>query len=67
MTFCSGVINISLSESVLIGDNVTTFNASDPDGSSDGEVFYEFEGNPPVSFESHSTLYCIHACNAELL
>ena len=37
-------------ENVPVGYNVTTLSASDPDGSSDGMVFYELEGNSSVSF-----------------
>ena len=39
------VINVAVSENASIGYIVGVISASDPDGPSDGEVFYEFEGN----------------------
>lgn len=43
------VLNVNVLENVPTGYNVTTISASDPDGPSDGEVVYEFEGNASVS------------------
>lgn len=43
------VINVAVREDVSVNDSITTISASDPDGPSDGEVFYEFEGISPVS------------------
>ena len=43
---------MAVHENVPLGHNVTTISASDPDGPSDGEVSYTFEGNASVS---HST------------
>ena len=44
------VIRVSVRENFPIGDTVMTLSAYDPDGSSDGEVTYEYEGNATVSF-----------------
>ena len=46
----SAILNVAVLENVPVGYNVTTLSASDPDGSSDGMVFYELEGNSSVSF-----------------
>lgn len=46
----TAVLNVVVRENVPVGYNVTTLSASDPDGSSDGMVFYELEGNSSVSF-----------------
>lgn len=40
---------MAVRENVPRGYNVTTISASDPDGPSDGEVSYAFEGNATVS------------------
>ena len=39
---------MAVQENVPLGYNVTIISASDPDGPSDGEVFYVFEGNASV-------------------
>ena len=41
---------MSVREDVAEGYEVTTFSAVDPDGPSDGVVFYEIEGNSSVSY-----------------
>lgn len=40
---------MAVREDVSVNDSITNISASDPDGPSDGEVFYEFEGISPVS------------------
>jgi len=42
------VIRVSVRENVAIGEAIMTLSAYDPDGSSDGEVTYEYEGNGTV-------------------
>ena len=39
---------MAVQENVPLGYNETIISASDPDGPSDGEVFYVFEGNASV-------------------
>ena len=68
MTSYAAVLNVAVRENVPVGYNVTTISASDPDGSSDGIVFYEFEGNSSVSFCLSMNSQCFtYACNIESL
>lgn len=50
---------MSVREDVPLGYTVMVLSAHDPDGPSDGEVTYVYEGNGTVShYQSISALHC---------